>query len=254
VFRSRSLLAWCAAIAIGLGCSRHPKAEPPTPAAPAQPERPRGLPPPAQPNAAAAAPDPYAQASTTPSANPDTPAAARAAAAAEPTDSNQQKRDYSAELERMLAGGGACVQPRASTQSITVTTYLTAGGGVSRADIDGFGLEQAERACLRSRAEALHFAAPLDNAPAAVSATLQIAARTEAAAGKQETPKTDSLGMIVTQAPSGEGVTAGVVPQEDPGVVPQADPGVVPQADEGVLAKPDPADIPPPEPPAEPAP
>jgi hypothetical protein len=72
-----------------------------------------------------------------------------------------------------------------------------------------------------------------------------------AAAAKQDTPKTDALGMVVTQAPSGEGVTPGIVPKEDPGVVPPGTPGVVPAGDPGVAIQIDPGVVPTPDPPAE---
>jgi hypothetical protein len=96
----------------------------------------------------------------------------------------------------------------------------------------------------------VQFSPPIEAAPLTVQASLQITPKL-AAAGKQGATHTDALGMPVTQAPSGEGISPGIIPPEDPGVVPPEDPGVVPAGDPGVVPEPSPGVVPEPDPPAE---
>jgi hypothetical protein len=125
-------------------------------------------------------------------------------------------------------------------------------GAVGRAEVVSGQLQPDEAVCVRMRAESVHFVPPIENAPFSVYASLSVTPRV-AGAKKTEEVKQDSLGMVVTQAPSGEGITPGVVPPPDPGVVPPADPGVVPAPTPGVVPTPDPPaevmPIPPPIPP-----
>src|SRR5262249_37260794 len=151
-------------------------------------------------------------------------------------------------------GANTCLQPRprenSSAIGVTFIAHVMPSGTVSRGEISASGLQDDERACLRKYLEGAVFGPPIENAPMTVMAMLQVSPKL-AAAGKQDAPKMDSLGMIVTQVPSGEGVTPGVVPKEDPGVIPSGTPGVVPSADPGVAIQIDPGVVPSADPPAE---
>jgi hypothetical protein len=169
-------------------------------------------------------------------------------------DEAQKPRDFTAEMTRMLADATSCIKPRPADKigdiALTATAHVMPSGAVSRGEVDVHDVSDDERTCLRTRVEALYFAAPIENAPFSVNATLSIRPKL-AAAEKPTTAKLDALGMTITQAPSGEGVTPGVVPKEDPFVVPPEDPGVVPPADPGVAIQADPGVIPAADPPAE---
>jgi hypothetical protein len=246
--RACTLAVCTLALAIASGCGRREEEAPPqtepAPAAPVEAEpTPSAPPPPYQ--------DPPAWRQARARELQDDPGRAILEPKAQET---QKPRDFSAELERMLNGANTCLQPRprdnSSAISVSFTAHVMPSGIVSRGEVDASGLQEEERACLRARLQALQFGPPIENAPLSVMATLQITPKT-IAAPKQDAPKTDALGMTVTQTPSGEGVTPGIVPREDPGVVPPETPGLVPPADPGVAIQADPGVIPTPDAPAE---
>jgi hypothetical protein len=146
----------------------------------------------------------------------------------------------------MLGGASTCLQPRppgsAGAITVSVTAHVMPSGSVSRGEVDAWQLQEDERACVRGRIESQTFAPPIENAPFSVQTSLRLTPKSTANV-KQTGPRTDALGMVVTQVPAGPGVSPGVVPPPDPGVVPAPSPGVPLQADPGV--------VPPPDPPAE---
>lgn len=245
--RSSTWLPCAVAIALALGCGPRravpaPVPEPATAPAAAV-ERPSAAPttswaPPRQPTYFA-----YQQQPAAPSARgSDAMGDGTQGSDGTSTDDANKPRDLSAELTRMLGGLSDCLQPRApdkaATMLVSVTVYVTSSGAVSRAEVNGSQLQDDERGCLRRRAEAVRFK-PIDNAPLAAHASLQLTPKVSPVE-KQTNNRTDSLGMVITQAPSGPDITPGVVPPESPGVVPPADPGVPLQADPGVIPTPDP--------------
>lgn len=246
--RARAVAAFSLALLLAIGCRRkqpEPQVElirPPPPPAEQPPAPPPAPPPPFR--------DPPAWQKPRPQASQDDDLTR--AIFEQKTPEAQKPRDFSAELQRMLTGANTCLQPRPegnnSPISVSVTAHVMPGGNVSRGEVSG--LQDEERACLRARVEALQFGPPIDNAPLTVMASLQLTPK-QIAAPKQDAPKVDSLGMTITQAPSGEGITPGIVPKEDPGVIPPGTPGVVPPADPGVPIAADPGVIPTPDAPAE---
>jgi hypothetical protein len=241
VDRTRAALACGFALVIALGCSRRHEEPPEAPVA-SRPAAPIAVKPP--PTPPPQPPPPFVDPPSWHKPVPSDPSDDPARALLEQQESEAKKpRDFSAELQRMMGGASTCLQPRprenSSAISVTFTAHVMPSGTVSRGEISASGLQDEERACLRKYLEGAQFGPPIENAPFSVMTTLSVSPKV-AAATKQDTPKTDSLGMIITQAPSGEGVTPGIVPKEDPGVVPPGTPGVAIQIDPGVVPAPDP--------------
>jgi hypothetical protein len=196
-----------------------------------------------------AAPQPAAPLPPWPPPSPPNAAAARPAPTDEAAD-EKKPRDFPAEFSAKLGGLGACVQPRPPEQAgaiaIAVTGYVMPSGAVGRGEVDSSQLQPEESACVRARVEGVRFAPPIENAPFAVRASLTVNPKLAAVdATKAQAAKVDGLGMVVTQVPSGEGITPGVVPTPDPGVLPPPDPGVLPTPDPPAQVMPIPEAIPP---------
>ena len=237
--------ALCALVLALAGCRRSHAPEPAPPPPSSMPRGPAAVP--AQTTASAAQPQPSVAAPWPNAPQQAAPQAAPAQPTAQAAAEEQKPRDLADELAHMLGDVSGCLQPRAAADAqsidIAVSAHVMPGGSVSRGEASAGPLSREELACVRARVESLRFAAPIENAPLEVRASVRARPKLGAAAAKDER-KTDSMGMVVTQAPSGEGVTPGVVPPADPGVVPPADPGVVPPADPPAEVMPIPEPIP----------
>ncbi len=139
--------------------------------------------------ASATSPGAYASASAeapAAPASPEGPGALRSAA---------NRRDPEAELRARLGDPSSCLSAPASLDdrvSISVSAVVSASGRVTRAEVSGRGLPEADIACVRRRAEAV-LLAPLGDAPATVRTTFELTRRAppEAAAppgGSTATP------------------------------------------------------------------
>jgi|GEM_PF-3809036 len=88
----------------------------------------------------------------------------------------KKERDYSAELSSLLSqsvSGCLTASPPSTTSvSIRVTAQVMATGTVSRAEAQGAGLAAPALTCIKSAASALHFKAPVADAPRSVQAQL----------------------------------------------------------------------------------
>jgi hypothetical protein len=233
---------WSVAILVATGCSRHRTTESPEPvreAAPhAAPSREPVRPAPAAPVNAAPTFVPRAPAATI---TEPTPQRAPSLPEPEPERLQEKPRDFRAELERMLGDVGSCVKPRgrdhATMINIAVTAHVMPGGAVPHGEVSASELQREELACIKQRLESLRFAAPIENAPFTVEGSLNV--QPSVSAVEHEVAQRDALGMSVTQAPSGEGISPGIVPAADPGVVPPPDPGIVPARDPPASAIPE---------------
>jgi hypothetical protein len=102
--------------------------------------------------------------------------------AADPTQAKPgeaAKRDLSDELKQSMAGATSCLKPRIGDQApksimVSMTAVVTPTGGVGRSEASSSDLDAQEIACVRRQIESLRFMPPIDNAPLAVTATLQI--------------------------------------------------------------------------------
>jgi hypothetical protein len=217
------------AIAVGMGCSRHRVDT--GASAPVVARRPQASSaPPAQ-----ALPPPSGVSPSWPTGSIPTAAAPKGSTQeeeeAEEEAVAEKPRDFSTELRRMLGDLGSCVQARAPEKAgainISVTAHVMPSGAAPYSEVDASQLEAEELKCVKARVEGVHFAPPIKDAPFTVQASVQVTPKIRAVE-KQEGARADSMGMIVTQEPSGEGVSPGIVPPSDPGVVPPPDPGVIP--------------------------
>lgn len=226
------------ALLLWVGCSRHS-----TPAPTPPPARPRGNAP--AHSTAAAGPTPSLEVQSSPAA-----AIADTLAPAEKKLDGPAARDLSAELATMMRSAIGCLKPQTGNQAggpvmISLTANVMPSGAVRHGAVSG-SLETEELDCVRRLLETLHFAAPIENAPFSVQASLKLDRPTLANEPVQEaTREPDPMAL-----PSDDAPTPGIVPPADPGVVPPADPGVVPPEDPGVVPPSDPGVVPPEDPPA----
>jgi hypothetical protein len=125
---------------------------------------------------------PAAQVPTTTDLDPTraqgTPPTMAAAAAAEAATS-PEKRDFAEEFRRKISGAVTCLKVRAADVApahidIAVTAQVMPSGAVGRGEASASLLDVAELTCVRHQIEAVHFDAPIENAPFSVSATLSI--------------------------------------------------------------------------------
>lgn len=143
----------------------------------APPHRPRGVrhgPPVAASERPPAPPPPPEETSVPPPPRPEPPAAP-AAVPAEPP----KARDYSAELLQALGNPLDCLAPRKGTAAppklqIDFDAYVMPSGGVGRAYARATDLDASELDCLRRRVEALRLTPPIEDAPRAVHASVQL--------------------------------------------------------------------------------
>jgi hypothetical protein len=88
------------------------------------------------------------------------------------------------------------LQPRTTDSApsdidISLSTSVMPSGTVAQSEVHGAGLAASEVLCLRSRLEALHFAAPIQNAPFKATGTLHL---TRAAAFAPALPAKNAQG------------------------------------------------------------
>jgi hypothetical protein len=101
--------------------------------------------------------------------------------AAQPSEAEAKApRDFSAELVKMLGSPGDCLTARVGagvpTQiDIAVSTHVMPSGTVAQSEVTSSALSASELACVRNRVEALHFAAPIENAPFDVQGSVHLA-------------------------------------------------------------------------------
>jgi hypothetical protein len=242
IFRARHLRVRRHAVIFGIGlvlcvgCSRHSTPEPA----------------PARSRTSAAGPKASSDKSSTSisvqsakTAAPDTPAPEARPADAPPP------RDFSAELVAMMTSAASCLKAQLGEQPggpvmIGLTANVMPSGAVRHGAVSG-SLAQDELDCVRRLLETLHFAAPIENAPFAVQASLKVNRPTTSGEPVQQAAREADTAMVV---PDDYAPTPGVVPTPDPGELPTPDPGVVPPEDPGVVPPEDPGVVPPSDPPA----
>jgi hypothetical protein len=88
-------------------------------------------------------------------------------------------RDFNTELVQMIGSPAGCLKPRSAESApsnidISLSTSVMPSGAVAQSEVQAAGLDPSEALCLRSRLEALHFAAPIENAPFKARGTLHL--------------------------------------------------------------------------------
>jgi hypothetical protein len=111
-------------------------------------------------------------------------------------------RDFAAEMTGMLGSPLACFGARAANEApaqidIALSTRVMPSGSVTQSQVAAPGLAPNEIACLRSRLEALHFAAPIENAPFSVQGSLHL---TREAAAAPPVPTDEARAAAAAQA------------------------------------------------------
>lgn len=101
----------------------------------------------------------------------------------------EPERDYAAELAALVGSPLDCLQPRkvgdAPEQlSVELEAYVMESGLISRGYVRSSVLGADETNCIRRRLEAQHLAAPVDDAPRQVRATIRFALKTPESPGK----------------------------------------------------------------------
>ena len=102
-----------------------------------------------------------------------------AEAAAEKPETEEQPRDYPAELLSALGAPVDCLKPRSGPDApplirVDLEAHVLESGLVTRAYARSSQLEETELDCIRRRLGSLHLPAPVEAAPRGINATLEL--------------------------------------------------------------------------------
>jgi hypothetical protein len=118
-------------------------------------------------------------------------------------------RNFSAELVQMLGNPAGCLNATAAAASpayldISLSTSVMPSGSVANSEVRAPGLDSGEMQCLRGRLEAVHFAAPIENAPFHVQGTLQLTRAAGAATTAQASATAKKAAAEAADTPSND--------------------------------------------------
>jgi hypothetical protein len=90
-----------------------------------------------------------------------------------------EKRDLGAELQTALGSPVGCLETRPANEAperivISVNAQVMGSGRVSRANVASSALNPGELECIRKRAESTRLAGPIDDAPLAVTTSIEL--------------------------------------------------------------------------------
>lgn len=109
---------------------------------------------------------------------PAAPAASQAGGAPGEAAEEAEGRDLEADLRRAFGAPADCLSEETrdamgDALTLQVSVRVTPAGRVVSAEVTGGALSEADRACLTRRAEGIRMAAPIEDAPRTVSATIR---------------------------------------------------------------------------------
>ena len=116
----------------------------------------------------------------TPQAEEAEPTSGDTLPVAEAMPAEKPVRNLQHELESMIGSPVDCIAPRAAANAppqlrLSLSASVMPSGAVGRGEVSASSeLTKPELDCVRGRLEALHFAAPIDNAPLTVSGSITL--------------------------------------------------------------------------------